>query len=130
MSRRQRGRPSRARRLHDGNRHPRPQSSVDSTRLPLSPFSIYTPTEWRHYLSVIFDEALIEAALRERHLVPELPASIWLDLERMLHRMQRLRPNEWKQFCAGQSEILRQLLVLFVLDFEATARAMQAKLCR
>ncbi len=59
--------------------------------------------------------------------MPELPASIWLDLERMLHRMQRLPPKDWKQFCASQSEILLQLIVLFVLDFEATARAMRSK---
>ncbi len=73
---------------------------------------------------------MIDSALRERHLVPELPASIWLDFERMLHRMQRMPPKDWKQFCATQPPILLQLIVLFILDFNATVRAMQTKLYR
>ncbi len=73
---------------------------------------------------------MIESALRERHLVPELPASIWLDLEQKLLRMQRLPPKDWKEFCATQPPILLQLIVLFILDFDATACAMQPKLLR
>ncbi len=109
---------------------PRSRRRRDRERLPISPFNIHTPTEWRQYLSVIFDEAMIESALFERHLIPELPASIWIDFERMLHRMQRVPPRDWKEFCATQPPILLQLIVLFILDFDATVRAMQPRLSR
>ncbi len=118
MSRRLRNGRSRARRLRHGERY-----------LP-SPFNALTPEDWRQCLSVIVDEATIEAALRERHLVPELPASIWLDLERMLERMKRMPFKDWKPFCTSQPAILLQLIVLFILDFDATVRAMQSKLLR
>jgi hypothetical protein len=111
---RRRGRTS-GRRLRDGQRRRRdPAAALDSL-------------EARERLTELVGEATIEAALAERHLVPELPPSLWWRLEQMLEHLARLPVEDRPRFCTEQPEIHRRLLVLFVLDHEAIARAMREK---
>jgi hypothetical protein len=107
----------RPRRLRGGQRRRR----EDATALLGRP-------DVREGITALLGEATITAAFSERHLIGELPPSLWLRLEQMLDQFVRRPLDERKSFCDRQPEILRRLLALFVLDHEATARVINAKL--
>jgi len=74
-------------------------------------------------------EATIEAAFAERHLIEQLPASVWRQLVSLSEKLVRLKWEDRPKLCATQSELMRRLLVLLALDTTNTMRIIRAKLC-
>ena len=112
-----RARRTRPRRFRDGQRRRR----EDAATLLQSP-------KVREAITKLLGEATITAALSERHLIGELPVSIWRQLRSTMEQLCRLPQSERLGFCTRQSEVIRRLLALVVLDHEATTRVMTAKL--
>ena len=90
--------------------------------------SLFDAETKRERLADLVGEATIEAALAERHLIGELPASIWRQLLSLIERLGVLSWDERKRLCATQTELMRRLLALVVVDPRATAKAIHAKL--
>jgi hypothetical protein len=110
-------------------RKARPRRHRDGHRLRREPAALILGSPaMRERIAELVGEATIEAALRERHLIHELPASIWRQLLSVMERLVRMSVEEKKRFCAKQSEVVRRLLVLVVLDHDATMRVIQTKL--
>jgi len=82
----------------------------------------------RERIVALFGQATVDAAFAEHHLITELPASTWRQLFSLVEKLSRLSWQERIEVCASQSELMRRLLVLLVLDARATAKAMHAKL--
>jgi hypothetical protein len=90
--------------------------------------SLLDAVERRERIAALVGEATIEAAFAERQFVEELPASIWRQLLSTVDKLSRLSWPKRIEFCAAQSELMRRLLVLLVLDPRATVKSMHAKL--
>ncbi len=82
----------------------------------------------RDTITALLGEDTIAAAFNERHLIGELPSSAWWQLFATIEKLGRMRAAQRRDFCAQQSELIRRLLALFVLDYDATAQAINAKL--
>ena len=105
-----------SRRLPTGNR-PRRGSLIDAD-------------EKRARLVALVGEETIEAALAERRLIGQLPASVWRQLLSLIERLGTLSWDDRKRLCARESELMRRLLALVIVDPRATVKAMHAKLSR
>ncbi len=73
-------------------------------------------------------EKTIDGAFAERHLISELPLSIWRQFYTLVEQVCCLPWAERPGFCAKQSELMRRLVALLALDTAATLRVMRAKL--
>ena len=87
------------------------------------------PPEVRERITTLLGEATIAAALGERHLIDQLPPSIWRQLFSTIEQLCRLRSRQQQRdFCTSRPELIRRLLALVVLDHDAIMRVMIAKL--
>jgi len=82
----------------------------------------------RERLVALVGEETIQAALAERHLIGELPGSVWRQLLSFIDRLGTLSWGDRKRLCARESELMRRLLALVIVDPRATVKAIHAKL--
>ena len=113
-----------ARRSSSRPRRPR------SARRPRTLVEALGAAEARARVVALVGEKTIEEAFAERHLIGELPASIWRQVHTFVEQLCRLPWDDRPAFCAKQSELMRRLVTLLALDTTATLRVMQAKLER
>jgi len=112
-----RPRRTRPRRLRGGQR----QRREDPAALLGSP-------KTRERITALLGEATVAAAFSERHLIGELSTPIWRQLFATMEKLVRMSWAERQDFCARQSEVIRRLLALVVLDHDATMQVMSTKL--
>jgi hypothetical protein len=90
--------------------------------------SLLDAAQKRERLVALVGEETIQAALAERHLIGQLPASVWRQLLSLIDRLGTLSWDDRKRLCARASEIMRRLLALVIVGPRATVKAMHAKL--